>query len=328
MAKSSFYLVVSIAVVYLNNPIPQSQSLESKISVEETKKTPEATTPDDYYSTLGPTPPPICGGDIRGISGTISSLNYPADYDNDLNCVWRIFGALSMVHITFDPISLPDSNCESCDWIELREGMYANSTLLAKITFSTSSYINYTTMAYPLYVQFHSDGSGVSSGFTAKFESKHPEPPECSRDFHDDFGNFSTPNYPLYYPRSADCIWKFYAPQDKVVQIEFHHGAVIDHNLNCDSDFLEIRDGFDPTSTLLAKICGVYIFLPPITSTSNHVWARFHSQDSGGEQGFSASYRFVPPGNLPTPNSSTASPGMLINKAIICLSIFLIGQNL
>jgi hypothetical protein len=242
-----------------------------------------------------------------------------------MHCVWRIRGELSKMHITFDPINLPNSNCESCDWIEVRDGMNANSTLLAKITSSTSSYINFTTMDYPLYVEFRSDGSGVSSGFAAKFESKDPEPVYCSQDFYDDFANFSTPNYPSYYPGFSDCIWRFYAPQDKVVQIEFHHGAIIDRSFpSCEKNFLEIRDGFDLASTLLAKICGTYIFLPPITSTTNQVWARFHSQDSNGEQGFSASYKFVTPGNLPaTTNSSIGVPGMVMNKAIICLSTFL-----
>ena len=33
---------------------------------------------------------PGCGGDFTGPSGTISSPHYPADYDNDLHCVYTI----------------------------------------------------------------------------------------------------------------------------------------------------------------------------------------------------------------------------------------------
>jgi hypothetical protein len=285
---------------------------------------------DDHETTLAPSEPtpaiPSCGGDIWSDYGTISSPNYPANYDNNLYCVWRIYSSSSTpFYVTFHPITLPTSNCATCDWIEVRDGPYANSHLLAKFT-SRNSYYNYfATTSSVLYVMFRTDGSGVASGFTASYEpidigstnppvettpediiSTQPPSPYCSQDFYDDFGYFSTPYYPSNYPDFSDCIWRFNVLHDRVVHIDFHGIIDIEPHPNCDYDYLEIRDGPNSYSPLLARICGNQGSLPSITSTSNTLWAHFHSDHGATHQGFLATYTSVI-GSDPTANPGTTT---------------------
>jgi hypothetical protein len=210
-----------------------------------------------------------------------------------------------------------------------------------------------------LYVLFRTDGSGVGSGFTASYEPIHtgttdvdttvdttvesttpedifttqPPSPYCSQDFYDDFGYFSTPYYPTNYPDFSDCIWRFNVAHDRVVQIDFHGIVDIEPHPNCDYDYLEIRDGPFSNSPLLARICGNHGVLPSITSTSNTLWAYFHSDHGATRQGFLASYTSVIAGGDPTaipgtttttattfkPNSTSTTtpivgPGIVINN--------------
>lgn len=80
----------------------------------------------------------------------------------------------------------------------------------------------------------------------------------------------------------------------QVIRIKFLDHFHIEHEENCDYDFLEIRDGRYGYSTLIGnkKICGTS---PPpiIQSSGRHLWLRFHSDHDIEYIGFKAVYEFV-----------------------------------
>ena len=42
-----------------------------------------------------------CGGVLSGVSGEISSPNYPQPYPTNITCTWKIRGGSSHVNLTF-----------------------------------------------------------------------------------------------------------------------------------------------------------------------------------------------------------------------------------
>ena len=104
----------------------------------------------------------------------------------------------------------------------------------------------------------------------------------CGGNFTTPIGILTSPQYPNYYPKNADCVYTISQPEDNYVILTFllfsthkferptckdgfYHGQT--------SDYLEIRDGNHEKSPLLARVCGTE--LPsPILSTQNKVWMR------------------------------------------------------
>ncbi|XP_039403170.1 deleted in malignant brain tumors 1 protein-like [Mauremys reevesii] len=100
-------------------------------------------------------------------------------------------------------------------------------------------------------------------------------------------GDFSSPNYPSYYPNNARCIWEIQVEYNHYVNLQFDHVALEPHS-NCAHDFIEIYAQHSYTSTLLGRICtGGY---QTFTSYSNRMMVVFSSDGSYQNTGFHATY--------------------------------------
>uniref|UniRef100_A0A8C3F269 CUB domain-containing protein n=1 Tax=Chrysemys picta bellii TaxID=8478 RepID=A0A8C3F269_CHRPI len=103
-------------------------------------------------------------------------------------------------------------------------------------------------------------------------------------------GEFSSPNYPSYYPSNARCIWEIQVEYNSYVYVQFDHIA-LEPNSNCNHDFIEIYERQPNASTLLGRICtGSYEIF---TSNSNRMTVVFSSDGSYQNTGFHASYYTV-----------------------------------
>nr|XP_060623012.1 deleted in malignant brain tumors 1 protein [Anolis sagrei ordinatus] len=95
-------------------------------------------------------------------------------------------------------------------------------------------------------------------------------------------GSFSSPWYPGNYPNNANCIWTIRSWSGSQIQLTFR---II--QTECGYDYVEVYDG-DLYSRVLGKYCSdSYVIL---TSTSNVLTVRFHSDAIVTRPGFSAFY--------------------------------------
>lgn len=98
----------------------------------------------------------------------------------------------------------------------------------------------------------------IGRGFSASYEAV------CGGEVDlESGGRLESPNYPLDYLPSKECIWKITVPKDFQVALRFQSFEVENHD-SCVYDFVEVRDGDSPESRLIGVFCG-YKIPPDIT---------------------------------------------------------------
>lgn len=101
-------------------------------------------------------------------------------------------------------------------------------------------------------------------------------------------GRLESPNYPLEYLPSKECIWKITVPREYQVALHFQSFEVENHD-NCVYDYVEVRDGDSQDSRLIGVFCG-YKIPPDMRSSSNKLFVKFVSDGSVQKAGFSATF--------------------------------------
>ena len=99
-------------------------------------------------------------------------------------------------------------------------------------------------------------------------------------------GHLESPNFPDDYQPNKECTWKITVPSDYQVALKFQSFEIENHD-NCVYDYLEVRDGHEPTSPLIGVYCG-YNIPEDIKSTGSKMWIKFVSDNSVQKAGFSA----------------------------------------
>lgn len=105
-------------------------------------------------------------------------------------------------------------------------------------------------------------------------------------------GNFSSPQYPNFYPNNLKCQWSIQLPPGYRVKVFF-----LDMELEgrssltggCDYDHLSAFDGGTESGSLLGRWCGRES-LAPVTSRSNRLLLLLHTDRNTAKRGFSISY--------------------------------------
>ncbi|XP_059152837.1 tolloid-like protein 1 isoform X2 [Physella acuta] len=108
--------------------------------------------------------------------------------------------------------------------------------------------------------------------------------PSCGRTLHESMDNFS------HTPKAGNpeiCQWRISATHGETISLNITK-LDIPVSYNCETDYLEVRDGYFVKSPLLGRFCGDQ--LPDtLTSTGTRMWIEYKTRNGGG-QGFSASY--------------------------------------
>ncbi|XP_075684851.1 cubilin [Rhinoderma darwinii] len=236
-----------------------------------------------------------CGGYLHANRGLITSQNYPENYIPNQNCTWHVMvtaGFTIAVHFeqTFEVLN-NDASCGGGDYIELKNGPDESSPPLGNGKFcgrKTPSSMH--TTDNELFVRFITDASNEGKGFKLRYEAKSLA---CGGTLYitdsDPNGYVTSPNYPSTYPPNTDCVWTIIVPNGEAVQLDFQDQFHIEPSDNCSNSYLEIRDGADPSSRPLAKLCGNTL---PVTykSLGTAMYLRFRTDGSRPGAGFNAQF--------------------------------------
>ncbi|CAJ0965090.1 unnamed protein product [Ranitomeya imitator] len=111
-----------------------------------------------------------CGGSLSG-KGVIRSPHYPNPYYRDRSCEWVITQSEgSVVMFTFENLNVSSSSVCGNNYVQIRDGSSAESTLIEKYCGSEVPLAIYSTQR-SMYVQFVTDVSGTNHGFMASYKS-------------------------------------------------------------------------------------------------------------------------------------------------------------
>ncbi|XP_061441668.1 cubilin [Rhineura floridana] len=240
-----------------------------------------------------------CGGYLHADRGVITSPSYPQTYPPSLNCSWHVLvtaGFIIGVHFEqLFQVPNEDAFCSHGDYVELRNGPDLSAPPLGPggrngLFCGSSSFSTMYTTDNQLFVHFNSDSSGGGQGFKLKYEAKGLA---CGGNIYisqsNPSGLVSSPNYPGNYPPHADCVWTIIAPYGDAVELQFEDQFHIQLSPNCRSSYLELRDGADANSPVIAKLCGDS--LPGIQrSSGSTLYMRFRSDSIDTHAGFNAKY--------------------------------------
>ncbi|XP_053714419.1 cubilin isoform X1 [Synchiropus splendidus] len=255
-----------------------------------------------------------CGGLLHVDRGSISSPNYPQNYLPGQDCRWHVMVTPGYrISVSFQsPLQIQGfgAECNSGDYLELRNGPDISAPLLHERVCGTTAPTVLQTTDNHLYIRFVTDASNEASGFKLTFEA-HSQ--ACggyvSLGDNDPPGYITSPNYPQNYPQNVDCIFVITVPNGEAVQLDFEEEFYIEPTSSCAFDYLEIRDGSTIGDDLISRLCGKTL---PSTqhSTGSSMLLRFRTDSSVTHKGFKAKFSIATCGGTYRAQSGTVhSPG-------------------
>ncbi|XP_067996751.1 CUB domain-containing protein 2 [Melanerpes formicivorus] len=236
-----------------------------------------------------------CGGQLTGLSGEITSPRYPESYPNDAECRWRIGGpGAGPLTLVFTDFQVEGGQGCSFDFVALFDGPTAASPSLGR--YCGSSWPPRTVSSTPhLLILFKSDFNIGGRGFKAHFYSG-----ECQEVFTTIKGNFSSPQYPNFYPNNLKCQWSIQLPLGYRIKVFFLDMELEGRSSltgSCDYDHLAAFEGSTENGSLVGRWCG-RDSLAPLTSRSNQLLLVLHTDRNTAKRGFSVAYVGVLPMNV------------------------------
>lgn len=240
-----------------------------------------------------------CGGTLTSPSGSVSSPNYPNNYNENAECFYRIVtSAGSRIQIRFIDLDLERTpNCKD-DYVEIYDGRNVDSPSLGKQCALLPKLSNIETSTNYAYIKFRSDFYLGGKGFLLEYNTI------CQNNLSGIYGVIESPGYPNNYPLSVNCLWTITVPKTNRINVTFTHFDIFKRRMfirprlrylapsfhsptqmigSCYSDFLQIKDSTE--TSFESKLCGTT--LPPrIHSDSNSLQIKFVSGPFNTGSGF------------------------------------------
>ncbi|OCT85044.1 CUB domain-containing protein 2 [Xenopus laevis] len=236
----------------------------------------------------------ICGGILTGLSGVITSPDYPDNYPNNAECNWFIRAAPgSTVYLTFTDFQMENEGC-NFDYVAVFDGSGAEDNQVRYFC-GTTKPPDIKSSLNELLVVFKSDFNIGGRGFKAYYYSG-----ECQDTFTSVKGNITSPRYPDLYPNNINCHWNIHLPAGFRIKIFFRDLDLEERSSltsGCDYDHLSVYDGEGEHSPLLGRWCGREI-PPSLMSSKNKLLLVLSTDRDTASKGFLASYIGVVPINV------------------------------
>ncbi|XP_048394777.1 CUB domain-containing protein 2 isoform X1 [Stegostoma tigrinum] len=237
----------------------------------------------------------MCGGVVTGLSGVLSSPEYPDNYPNNAECRWIIrVSNQSVVNLVFYDFHLENNEDCSFDYVALFDGSSMKDRHWGHYCGGTKP-PNMISSGSELLVVFKSDFNIGARGFKAFYFSG-----ECQQVFTAIKGNFSSPRYPNIYPNNINCHWTIQQPLGYRINVHLNDFELEDRDSltdACDYDFLAIFDGESETDTLIGKWCGQNS-PSSLLSNGNRLLFVLSADRNTASRGFHVSYDGVIPMNI------------------------------
>ncbi|KAJ8727243.1 hypothetical protein PYW08_015640 [Mythimna loreyi] len=254
-----------------------------------------------------------CGGIHRDTTGLI---NHPSGddttYQNYQTCKWLLIAPEGMhIKITWNRFDLEDMPSCGSDYLELLEIDENNENNVLGKFCGNHAPPALTTSTNRLMINFESDGSIRSSGFSMSYTFLD-EKTHCGGSYIRTYGFIYSPGWPRSYEPNRDCTWIITVPVGQQIMLnisQFNLERPIRDKCNL-GDFLEIRNGGNENSPLIGQYCGVFQS-KRIVSLSNALHLHFHSDFYLTGTGFKIEWDGTITGcggTLTSPSGSVTSP--------------------
>ncbi|XP_053305216.1 embryonic protein UVS.2-like [Spea bombifrons] len=228
----------------------------------------------DVCSTLLPTP-----------KGTVSSANYPSNYQDNTSCVWLIRTPSQRVLLEFEDFDVQSSpDCDS-DYVKVYGGASRTAPVLLEKACGGIIPPPLMSSSNLMLLEFVSDGEVTGRGFKASYGTV-----QCGNTFHQPSGTFTSPGFPEDYLPLLECIWLITAPEGFMITLRINQ-LNVEYSVYCRLDYLSVFDGDGPSAPLIGTYCGSRENIVG-TSSGTSMFILFHSDHSEQMSGFEASYQF------------------------------------
>ncbi|XP_071106535.1 ovochymase-1-like [Haliotis cracherodii] len=261
--------------------------------------------------------------------GVLHSINYPADYNNNVDCTWDLYSPIgSHLEIFFTGVfSLepdPHGYCRY-DYVTIRD--VTNSKPIGQYCGNTRPR-NITVDGTHVRVEFHSDNSHTFKGFQLTWQrvqsgatttptvdillpQGHGNTSSCAHDvvLTSHSGYILSPDFSLNhnYPGQLHCAWTISAEHGAIIVLDFMYFEV-EFTPLCSADAVTVYDGVDDNSTVISVLCGKT--LPgELLSSSNHLHVTFNTDKGVEGHGFKIKYTVIGKDTTTSPAPTTPPPG-------------------
>uniref|UniRef100_A0A674NBB4 CUB and Sushi multiple domains 2 n=1 Tax=Takifugu rubripes TaxID=31033 RepID=A0A674NBB4_TAKRU len=112
---------------------------------------------------------PMCGGQLRGPNGVITSPNYPVQYDNNANCTWIITAtdASKVIKLTFEDFDLE----RGYDTLTVGDGeVVGDQKTIFHVLSGTTTPDLVVSTSHQMWLNFKTDDTSGSLGFRVSYE--------------------------------------------------------------------------------------------------------------------------------------------------------------
>ncbi|XP_068936563.1 suppressor of tumorigenicity 14 protein [Petaurus breviceps papuanus] len=258
-----------------------------------------------------------CSFSLHARSGEVTRFTTPgfpdSPYPARARCQWALRGDADMVlSLTFQSFDVAACDDDGSDVVMVYDSLSPvepRAVVQLCGTYPPSYNLTFLSSQNVMLVTLITNTVRRHPGFKAVF-FQLPKMTECGGHLTGVQGTFNTPYYPGHYPPSIDCTWDIEVPRDKNVKIRFNIFYLVEPHktlATCTKDYVEING---------EKFCGEKPQFV-VSSNSNKITVRFHSDESYTDTGFFAEYLSYD-SHDPCPGMFTCKTGRCISKSLRC----------
>ncbi|XP_033117677.1 tolloid-like protein 1 isoform X1 [Anneissia japonica] len=232
-----------------------------------------------------------CRHEIDAYEGEITSPNWPDNYPKRKDCNWHItVTAGHKARLSFKEFDVETHQECAYDYVLLYDGNSSSGQMLRRLC-GTQIPDPVLASGNNIFVRFFSDGSVTRKGFKAEIDTV------CGGVLEATFTPQNLYSHAEHgdsvYSAQEDCSWTIIAPDEGGLRVRLLFLTLdIEHETECDYDYVEVFDGDDYAATKIGRYCGHRV-PNDVVSTHNTLHIVFRSDDTIQRKGFSAEYEIV-----------------------------------